>query len=111
MNWNFLKEQIVNSFLGKESLSIAFWQNFFLGQFVLAISAFGIAAILYLLIGENAGYLKVLTYPLWYLFLMWAMISIWRCANNTKHRIWLYTSRLFVVLYSSGVVLGVIQNA
>lgn len=111
MDRNSFQILIKESFLGRESLGTAFWRNFILGQFFLGAIILVIGGIAYLLIGDYALHLTVITYPLWYAFLIWAMVSIWRCAKNTQSSIWLYSSRAFVVLYSAGVLLGSIQNA
>lgn len=106
-----MREMILAGWRGNTTLAKAFWGYFVFGQFLMA------AAILILLspallFGETVfESVKLITYPLYYAFLVWAMVSIWRCSPNTKYRAFSVASRLFVALYSLLWVVAILQQS
>lgn len=95
-----MREIIRTGWQGKVSLAKAFWGNFVLGQFVVA-SAIIVLFSPALLLGDQAvEAVKFITWPLYYVFLVWAMVGIWRCAPNAKRPAFSVTAKVFVVLYS-----------
>ena len=105
-----MREIILTAWQGKTSLAKAFWGNFVLGQFVaaLAITAIFSSALLF---GEKAiEAVKFVTWPLYYAFLVWAMVSIWKCSPNTKRRAFSVAAKVFVVLYSLLWVVASLQE-
>jgi hypothetical protein len=95
-----MREIIRTAWQGKSSLAKAFWGNFVLGQFVVAVAIIVLFSPA-LLFGDKAvEAVKFITWPLYYVFLVWAMVSIWKCAPNTKHHAFSVAAKVFVVLYS-----------
>jgi len=95
---------------GEASLKSAFWGYFFLGQFAVCLLIVLVAAP-FLLFGEQVQHLAFfITYQIYFGFLVWAMVSVWRCSKNSTIKIYSYMSQVFVVLYSGLWVLGYVQG-
>ena len=105
-----MREIIVTAWEGKASLAKAFWSNFVLGQFLVAFTI----VVLFspsLLFGNMGTHLATfISWPLYYAFLVWAMVGIWKCSPNTTRRPLTIAAKVFVVLYSALWVIASFQE-
>lgn len=105
-----MHEIIVSAWEGKASLAKAFWSYFVFGQFVVALAIVIFFSPLFLL-GNNGTHLATfITWPLYYAFLVWAMVGIWKCSPNTTRQQFTIAAKVFVILYSSLWVLAFFQE-
>lgn len=107
---------------GEEKLWIVFWLINILGGFIisvipsLAIYKFIIGSVAEITI-NNPGILTFLKYlplillgiilvifGLWYT--VFALVSLWKCSWNTKHKIWGYLARGFILVSLIYTVFG-----
>lgn len=102
-----MHEIIVSAWEGKASLAKAFWGYFIFGQFVVAL-----AIIIFFSPFSNKGVhlATFVTWPLYYAYLVWAMVGIWRCSPNTPRQLLTIAAKVFVVLYTSLWVIALFQE-
>lgn len=84
---------IVSSWKGLERLWKAFWGNYFLGNFVIGRLGLGELA----LESDNLA-ISLVFLVLVASFLIWAVVSVWRCAKNTEYKILGYLARIIVIV-------------
>jgi len=95
-----MREIILTAWQGKASLATAFWGYFVLGQILAALAILVLASPALLFGAKGIEAATYITWPLYYVFLVWAMVSIWKCSPNTKRRLFTVAAKVFVVLYS-----------
>jgi hypothetical protein len=92
--------RLARSWHGQETLFQTFW------VYGVLINAIFFAC------GVAAGYLRMPALltplaPLYIAYMVWLMVSLWRCAFNAKWRGWDYLARVWVVLVSIGIMLQI----
>lgn len=105
-----MREIIVTAWQGKTSLAKAFWSNFVLGQFLVAFAIVVLFSPALLFGAKGVGIATFVTWPLYYAFLVWAMVGIWKCSPNTTHQLLTLAAKVFVVLYSALWVIAFFQE-
>jgi len=105
-----LKSIIKAGWNGEANLSSAFWLYFVGGQFAVTLALILVISPTLLMGAEATKTAKLVTYPIYFSFLAWAMVSIWRCANNVSYRVWGILAKTFVVVYVGLWVLGYVQS-
>jgi hypothetical protein len=105
-----MRKIILTAWQGKTSLAKAFWGYFVLGQFVVALAIIVIFSPAALWGAKGVETISFITWPLYYAFLVWAMVSIWKCSPNTKRQLFTVAAKIFVVLYSLLWVVAFLQG-
>ncbi|MBW1846715.1 MAG: hypothetical protein JRI53_00125 [Deltaproteobacteria bacterium] len=107
-----MKKLLIEFWQGQRPLWQAFWLLFVLGQIlILLISAF----IFWVFIEgpfQNIFSVEVSVIPsgmVWLTFILYASLSVWRCAKITKMAVWTWSSRIFIIAYLIRQVYGVYE--
>lgn len=95
-----LQQIILRGWKGEASLATAFWGYFILGQLEVGLALITLFSPLLLLGQKGIAIGKFFTYPAYWAFLAWALVSIWGSASNTQSKFWGRTAKGFVILYS-----------
>ena len=95
-----MREIILTAWQGKASLAKAFWCYFVLGQFLVGLALIVLASPSLLFGDKGIEVATYITWPFYDLFLIWVMVSIWKCSSNTKSQLFTVLAKIFVVLYS-----------
>ena len=105
-----MRDIIFSAWQGNVSLTKAFWGYFVLGQIMvgLAIVAFSLPSVFFGM--EGIETVSSITFPLYDVFLVWALIGIWKCSPNTTRQIFSIVAKTFVILFSSLWVVASVQH-
>ena len=101
---------IFSAWRGRVTLAKAFWGYFVLGQILvgLTILAFSIPALLFGV--EGIETVTSVTFPLYDLFLVWALVGIWKCAPNTTRQPFSLAAKAFVIIFTVLWVAASVQH-
>ena len=104
-----MSDIIFSAWQGKISLAKAFWGYFILGQILVSftIIVFSLPSLLFGL--EGLETVTSITFPLYDVFLVWALVGIWKCSPNTARQIFSTAAKAFVILFSSLWVAASVQ--
>lgn len=93
------ENSILKSWRGNERLWRVFWiYNFILGGLI----NYGFTKV-----GESENLVLLLVYSIFALaYMVWVLVSLWRCAFNANWQIWGYIARVLVVLMVVFLALG-----
>ncbi|MEZ0262369.1 MAG: hypothetical protein ACAH80_15295 [Alphaproteobacteria bacterium] len=104
-------ELLKRAWRGKEESWIVFWIYGCIAGFLL----FTVAGLIGWLVLKfaPAAYktVSILLFPCWLSYLVWIVVSSWRCAFNTKTKLWGYVLRILIVVVpliglAGGVITG-----
>lgn len=101
-----MHEIIVSAWEGKASLTKMFWGYFIAGQLVVALGIVILFSPLHFF-GNIAAFIA---WSLYFAFLVWAMVGIWKCSLNTTRQSFTIAAKVFVILYSSLWVIALFQE-
>ena len=104
-----MSDIIFSAWRGKVSLAKAFWGHFVLGQILLSLTivAFSLPSLLFGL--EAMETVSSVTFPLYDVFLVWALVGIWQSSSNTTRQLFSVVAKAFVVLFSALWVVASVQ--
>ena len=94
-----------NYWNGKEKLWKAFWLIGMLGRIIVAL-----IVIIFLQIGQIIGLtwsIAILSILFILIYIIWSVVSIWRCAFNTKNKNWGHAARIII---SMDLFVGIFQT-
>ena len=99
-----LKKELLDVLRGEKELFCVFWGYYVIGSLLIVLLVLLLSSV-----GEYLGFGKVLFWlwvPLVGVYSLWVTIGLWRCAFNTKRKIWGYLTRGMVIL----IVIGYLQE-
>ena len=81
---NNFKQNIINVWQGKLSLTKTFWLVFVVGGTIMTIPSFIVTDAYVDSIGQLAAIFFLLFFVFQYIYLIWAYVATWRSASNYK---------------------------
>ena len=100
-----MKELFKNAWLGKEKLWKVFWLIGWVFPLVLSV----LLAFLEKAFANTVMAIIVSIFMIAYS--IYSLIAVWKCARNTKNKIWFYLARFYVILAPLLIVLGLLLGA
>jgi len=103
--------QIVEAIRGRARLTKVFWGYCILGTVAIGVLLFGVfRAAIRFDPSPHHFLLDAVTGVLFVAYFLWAHVSLWTCAFNTKHRGWGYAARSYAVLVVIYYFVGISGN-
>lgn len=91
---------IKRAWRGEEKLWKVFWLYNVLGGLLLNVFVYVIASV--------AFGLLIVGVIFWLAYLVWVLVSIWRCAFNVNAKFWGYLARIYIIMGPVLVILGLL---
>jgi hypothetical protein len=104
-----MSDIIFSTWQGKVSLAKAFWGYFVLGQILLSLTIVALSLPSLLFGVEGIEKVSTVTFPIYDVFLVWALVGIWKCSPNTRRQPFSIAAKAFVILFSSLWVVASVQ--